>query len=43
VEEVARGHGLILQFMNIILTPVVLANLRAFFGEFARAAGGRSG
>lgn len=38
VEEVAAGHGLILQFMNIILTPTVLRNLGAFFAEFARHA-----
>jgi len=43
-EEIASdpggfdGHGLIVQFMNIVLTPRVLANLRAFFEEFARCA-----
>jgi len=37
-EEVARHFGLIVQFMNIILTPVVLANLRAFFEAFPRVA-----
>jgi uroporphyrinogen decarboxylase len=35
-EEVARDYGLIIQFMNIVLTPTVLANLQAFFDEFAR-------
>ncbi len=39
VEEIAPGHGLIVQFMNIVLTPHVLRNLRAFFDELARAAG----
>lgn len=34
-EEIAPGHGLIVQFMNIVLTPRVLHNLRAFFTEFA--------
>jgi uroporphyrinogen decarboxylase len=34
-EQVARDYGLIIQFMNIVLTPTVLANLQAFFGEFA--------
>ena len=33
--EVAPRSGLIVQFMNIILTPVVLTNLVAFFEEFA--------
>jgi len=35
--EVAPDFGLIIQFMNIILTPVVLANLQAFFEEFSQA------
>ncbi len=33
--EVASGHGLVIQFMNIILTPIVLRNLGAFFEQFA--------
>ncbi len=37
-EEIAPGHGLIVQFMNIVLTPRVLANLRAFFEQFAGCA-----
>lgn len=36
LEKGAAGHGLILQFINIILTPAVLRNLGAFFDEFAR-------
>jgi len=38
LDEGARDRGLILQFTNIILTPTVLRNLRAFFGEIARHA-----
>jgi len=37
VQEVACDYGLIIQFMNIIITPVVLSNLQAFLEEFARA------
>ncbi len=37
-EQIAPGHGLIVQFMNIVLTPHVLTNLGAFFEEFARCA-----
>lgn len=35
LERVASGHGLIIQFMNIILTPTVLRNLGAFFEQFS--------
>jgi uroporphyrinogen decarboxylase len=38
LDDGAAGHGLILQFINIILTPTVLRNLGAFFDEFARHA-----
>lgn len=36
LEEVAAEYGLIIQFMNIVLTETVLANLPAFFMELAR-------
>jgi len=36
LAELAADHGLIIQFMNIVLTPHVLGNLRAFFDECAR-------
>ncbi|MEW6358569.1 MAG: uroporphyrinogen decarboxylase family protein [Planctomycetota bacterium] len=35
LAQAASGHGLIIQFINIVLTPKVLANLRVFFEEFA--------
>ncbi len=35
LRDVASGHGLVIQFMNIILTPTVLRNLAAFFETFA--------
>jgi len=38
-EAIAPEHGLIVQFMNIVLTPHVLGSLRAFFEEFAACAG----
>ncbi len=41
VEEAAREHGLIIQFMNIVLTPRVLRNLQAFFEEFVCAVSSR--
>ena len=34
-DEVAPAHGLIVQFMNIVITPHVLQSLGAFFEEFA--------
>ena len=39
VREVAAQHGVIIQFINIVLTPRVLENLGAFFQEFASAVG----
>ena len=36
LTDLAAGHGLVIQFINIVLTPQVLRNLRAFFLEFAR-------
>jgi len=36
-EEVAPERGLIVQFMNIVITPHVLRSLGAFFEEFATA------
>ena len=38
-EEIAPAHGLIVQFMNIVITPHVLRNLAAFFEEFRALAG----
>lgn len=38
-EEIAPPHGLIVQFMNIVITPHVLRSLAAFFEEFAACAG----
>jgi len=40
-EKVAADHGVIIQFMNIVLTPLVLDNLAAFFDEFVRLSGAR--
>ncbi len=36
LDEIAPTQGVIVQFMNIVLTPHVLDSLRAFFGEFAK-------
>ena len=38
-EEIAPERGLIVQFMNIVITPHVLESLAAFFDEFAECAG----
>ena len=37
LTELAASHGLVIQFINIVLTPQVLRNLRAFFHEFVQA------
>lgn len=42
LAEVASEYGLIIQFMNIVLTETVLANLPAFYTELARWGEGRS-
>ncbi|MGD8238612.1 MAG: uroporphyrinogen decarboxylase family protein [Armatimonadota bacterium] len=34
MREIAPGGGLVLQFINMIITPRVLDNLRVFFGAF---------
>lgn len=36
LDELSQEYGIIIQFMNIVLTETVQANLAAFFMEFAR-------
>jgi uroporphyrinogen decarboxylase len=38
-QEIAPARGLIVQFMNIVITPHVLKSLAAFFEEFAACSG----
>ena len=43
LTDLATTHGLIIQFINIGLTPPVLRNLRAFFDEFVRIMAAQEG